>query len=61
MNRTGANEYDAYHEYKLVHMVLYDMHSKYLSLDTNGDGTITNEEFRHVLEEMIGEGVLTYV
>jgi len=40
---------------EILKMVFTGMKEKYFTFDINGDGTITNEEFRQVLEEMVGE------
>jgi len=40
---------------EILKMVFTGMKDKYFTFDVNGDGTITNEEFRQVLEEMVGE------
>lgn len=42
-------------EYDVLQMVFSGMKEKYFTFDVNGDGTITNQEFRQVLEEMVGE------
>jgi len=40
---------------EILKIVFAGMKEKYFTFDINGDGTITNEEFRQVLEEMVGE------
>eukprot|EP01114_Cavostelium_apophysatum_P021131 TRINITY_DN7282_c0_g1_i1.p1 TRINITY_DN7282_c0_g1~~TRINITY_DN7282_c0_g1_i1.p1 ORF type:complete len:175 (+),score=41.22 TRINITY_DN7282_c0_g1_i1:107-631(+) len=40
---------------EVLRMVFSGMKDKYLTFDVDGDGTITNKEFRLVLEEMVGE------
>jgi len=42
-------------EMDILNMVFSGMKDKYFTFDINGDGTITNQEFRQVLEEMVGE------
>lgn len=42
-------------EIAILKMVFAGMKEKYYTFDINGDGTITNEEFRQVLEDMVGE------
>ncbi len=42
-------------EMEILRLVFAGMKEKYYTFDINGDGTITNQEFRQVLEEMVGE------
>lgn len=42
-------------ELDILKMVFTGMKEKYYTFDIDGDGTITNQEFRQVLEEMVGE------
>ena len=42
-------------ELDILRLVFAGMKEKYFTFDINGDGTITNQEFRQVLEEMVGE------
>lgn len=40
---------------EVLKLVMMGMNEKYLTFDLDGDGVITNTEFRLVLEEMVGE------
>src|SRR4051812_27053034 len=42
-------------DFDILQMMFSGMKEKYLTFDIDGDGTITNKEFRMVLEEMVGE------
>lgn len=42
-------------EKEILKIVFTGMKEKYFTFDLNGDGTITNQEFRKVLENMVGE------
>lgn len=44
-----------YDNMEVLKLVMNGMNEKYLTFDLDGDGIITNKEFRMVLEEMVGE------